>query len=1482
MHVDNAYRETIPWHGNGVRPDTYPEHKAYLERLASKFVKDVTRLIVQGLEANELVLPTRFCIPYNYELLHITRMWENIYHKTVERSELETSVQQFLLNPVLSQRPLVLHGNVGSGKTSLLTRVFANIPEWFQHKTRSNYKAITRVMRFCTTSVDSSYIHQMLASISRQICKAYKIKFTDKHLEMLPLYDIGVYFKGLLKEVAEINARQQRQLFILLDDCMDYDHPEVDNLAWLPLECPFNVYVIVAVDGSVLENLRTLIKDKQCFVEIDKLDKDDCTKMYLNKTGKPELEAPQENLVKRLKTTTNINPLSSHLLMEDCMTWTDENKPDDKKFKELADFPIPVIERWFGALEKRHGKMLTQFTLLYMSQAPDSLTEVELLDALSLNDEVLGEVYSHHDPLVDGVVRMPMLPLLRLFHDLKPWLMEFQSSDKTLLWWSNSIFSEVSTDLTKLELKTYRDLVQFLTVEAPVKRDIRLSKRDLMIPEADRLISVPNPKVTCVRRLVSLPYCMCQLHNPDVLNPKPRKETIEKDEENKSKPAGEDQAKPADEVKAKPAGEDKAKPIDEDEAKPAGEEAKPIDEDEAKPAGEDQSKPAAEDQAKTASEDQRKPAGEDIDNERDEIVEVLKTDLLMDAHSEPDGSGVSNNDEGNRITESGGLTHAHEVGAETGDEEKESVNKLDAEPDTDKETEVKQSKLNERNKGDECTPDGSERVGSSSEEPIPDNDTGKSENEKSDTKVNEDFISGSDSKNPSKEGQETPIIPEVEPVEMKRLMFCNLEFLIQKMECLGYFTVHCDIEYAVLLSKDNELDLVNQMFQPARRQLQKAKSVQLAVEILNRHPLQLYRFPHISQLVRDARKMVNAYEEPLLSAVYPVLCPSMLELYSVPNVQALYSLSNDLNSALVVMTGGQVTMVKTKNGEILNSLSEKCFNPEQCEMSRDGKQVIAFDGHAFHHWNVESTTKQQQNMFRFRKNIMRNMAKDTSDPKKNDAPKDDETGTPQAESNQPKEGKDNNSKSEDKPEKKSKANIQPVIPFKRTFSCFTLNKDGSEIVVGSHEGTLLLVEPSTGFIKTDHSGRPNEMDEALNKSPEATIRKYRAEGRDIPGHLKPVRKVAYTFDYKLVVSINSDIVIVWDAESMVIQREIHGVGGLSEIIMSPTGAVLAGVDGLYQVKVLDLTTGNIMHTFRTSGVLKDGTVGMLCFSNNGQYLAAGMGKHKVSVYKLANSTTVEILTFPVSTWHHVTFLCFDNTDQFLIGDCYQGLIKIWHLPSGSLYHSIQLTKGDLTWGRLDQNDIFYGVGDGQLKVVNLSPILMSARQQYAKCHSDIKATEYELQQVQNWQDQIYSCFPPLDPPTLPKPKMDFNETFLREKISSIENLGYLPPALQYQSPNDTTAVVKYASSDMDVKFMELVHENYVVMSARGHPVHVYDIEDGSLARELPISSCFELKMTGNGKQLIGLSDCEEWKFGLKVCALQLVLSILTDITVCCV
>ena len=73
-----------------------------------------------------------------------------------------------------------------------------------------------------------------------------------------------------------------------------------------------------------------------------------------------------------------------------------------------------AISRLYASLEERFGLTLVCRALGYLTCGLDGLTEVELEDMLSCDDDVLQEVYHYHDPPIEGAIRIPPLLWARI------------------------------------------------------------------------------------------------------------------------------------------------------------------------------------------------------------------------------------------------------------------------------------------------------------------------------------------------------------------------------------------------------------------------------------------------------------------------------------------------------------------------------------------------------------------------------------------------------------------------------------------------------------------------------------------------------------------------------------------------------------------------------------------------------------------------------------------------------------------------------------------------------------------------------------------------------------------------------------------------------------------------------------------------------------------------------------------------------------
>lgn len=163
--------------------------------------------------------------------------------------------------------PLLIYGNNGSGKTSLLKTVYRQIDSWF------NTGRVLRLVRFASATPRSSYNLELLRIICQQICIALRLPdgFLPKDASFDPLY-VNNWFQNLIRMFDNLN----QILVILIDDLHlinPLDSDVVAALNWIPLSLPDNVYLICTT-GINPDQLRLTpvqrekLRNPDCYMEL--------------------------------------------------------------------------------------------------------------------------------------------------------------------------------------------------------------------------------------------------------------------------------------------------------------------------------------------------------------------------------------------------------------------------------------------------------------------------------------------------------------------------------------------------------------------------------------------------------------------------------------------------------------------------------------------------------------------------------------------------------------------------------------------------------------------------------------------------------------------------------------------------------------------------------------------------------------------------------------------------------------------------------------------------------------------------------------------------------------------------------------------------------------------------------------------------------------------------------------------------------------
>ena len=147
----------------------------------------------------------------------------------------------------------------------------------------------------------------------------------------------------------------------------------------------------------------------------------------------------QEKLAADLFTRCSL-PLFARVMFDEISTW--------KSFSNITPSMVSssikdALHFFFQRLEMQHGRLLVSHCLAYITAAREGLSEVELLDLLSLDDQVLSSIFLFWLP---PVRRIPPFLWTRLKLDLDKFLVVREAGDVEVLCWYHRQFRDVARE----------------------------------------------------------------------------------------------------------------------------------------------------------------------------------------------------------------------------------------------------------------------------------------------------------------------------------------------------------------------------------------------------------------------------------------------------------------------------------------------------------------------------------------------------------------------------------------------------------------------------------------------------------------------------------------------------------------------------------------------------------------------------------------------------------------------------------------------------------------------------------------------------------------------------------------------------------------------------------------------------------------------------------------------------------------------------
>ena len=514
LSEDNGEQYTLEWKGRPI--DSEPvdlQHEIYLERFCEKFKQDIMRLLYDVVEDVEDELWQRKQQLF-HEVLHHARFAEIKCELFCGRKKELQMIKTYIVDGC-SHCPFLVYGRSGIGKTALLAWVAKQSTEWLNGN-------CTVLLRFLGTSPHSSNICDVLKSMILQLCldRGYNLP-AEEQLENIG--DVRRLFWDVLVRASQ-DGRDTRPVVIVLDSCdqlslIDGAH----RMSWLPKHLPKNVRIVVSMLSDRFDcysNMTKRFTDHRQRIGLEDLsDETACLIIgkFLQQHGRCITKDQHDLVVESFRGSRR--PLYLRLILDSARRWQ-SYMPLSQVM--IADTIHGAITKLFENIEVKFGNTFVRHALGYLTCGRGGLTDLEMEDALSCDDEVLNTVYQYHDPPLEGVIRIPSLLWARIQHGLKDYLAQRQVDGKVVHAWYHRQFWEAAEKrylCDEAEAKArHRTLAEIFLQDNGIQRTIVLEQRgNKRIESADRCVTHQQLSARNPRKLNSLPYHLLRAGEVDML-----------------------------------------------------------------------------------------------------------------------------------------------------------------------------------------------------------------------------------------------------------------------------------------------------------------------------------------------------------------------------------------------------------------------------------------------------------------------------------------------------------------------------------------------------------------------------------------------------------------------------------------------------------------------------------------------------------------------------------------------------------------------------------------------------------------------------------------------------------------------------------------------------------------------------------------------------------------------------------------------------
>lgn len=460
------------------------ENEIYLEQLTKDFVHDCKEMIAT----------------FALDKFRMSKILNYIEEEVVQQAKICNDLTAYCCTGVYDlesvktrldfclahECPLIVHGDTGSGMSTLVALINSNLRSWYGSD-------IVSVVRFVGSTPASMNVPDILTVLGKQLSEVFEISVPKSAIEH---QDLNGYFTRILRDAA-LRLGDSGLLFIVLDG-LDKLKPDEDNshcLSWLPKVYPQKVQLILSASSHspvIMQNLRNSFKVNRSYVEVQPLRKREAEQMIQLVLERKNRTLSNEQMTIILQHISGCpKPLFVSLLMQHAVGW--KSSLDMRQYKAPENVEMALIEV-FVRLESKLGTAFVRNAITMLTISDGGLSELEWEDALACDDEVLDEAFQYKDPPTT-VIRCPQLFMARLRYHLGQFLVLRDDHGLPVFYWCNRA---VESAIYKCYLQTgvdkyseiyyhcHRVLADLFHAEGSIVRTLYLRKRKMTIENANR------------------------------------------------------------------------------------------------------------------------------------------------------------------------------------------------------------------------------------------------------------------------------------------------------------------------------------------------------------------------------------------------------------------------------------------------------------------------------------------------------------------------------------------------------------------------------------------------------------------------------------------------------------------------------------------------------------------------------------------------------------------------------------------------------------------------------------------------------------------------------------------------------------------------------------------------------------------------------------------------------------------------------------